>query len=328
MNKYSLFEPDLDYIQSKLTQREILEYYVGNINKPIKSPFRQDKYPTITFKEVGSNIIWKDWATGDRGDAYSFVMKLYNCSFYEAIQNIYKSLIEGNTTIITRKLDVFAKVSKNKIKKEFIVNTQSFTTQDFKYWDCFGITLKTLIKYDVYSVNSFYIQNTDNNSYINYYNNSNLIYGYKFIKEGEEYWKIYFPYKSDKRFLYNGTVEIVEGFDQLPLYGDLLIITKSLKDVMLLYELGYSAISLQGEHNPLTQNIFNNITSRFKNIIIFYDNDTAGINGATQLKNDYNFNSIIIPKHIGTKDITDTYRKYGQEFCKDLMNNLINGTNQ
>lgn len=318
----SLFEPDLEYILSRLSHREILEHYTGtNLRRPIRSPFREDRNPTISFKEVNDRIIWKDWKTGETGDGITWVMKLYNLSFKEAIKHIYNQLLKGNTFIVKeRKSDLFVKV-KSTTKKEFIIKTQRFSLLDYKYWKEYGISLSTLKLYNVYSVYSFYMEN--NKDYVSFYSTSNIIYGYKFYVEGDERWKIYMPYKGKKRFLYNGTNGCIEGYDQLPLYGRLLIITKSMKDVMLLHELGYNAISLQGEANMLSKDKFDNLTLRFDKIITLYDSDEAGIAGSERMKDAYDFDNIYIPKYTKEKDISDVYRKYGYTYTRGLLKTLI-----
>jgi hypothetical protein len=322
--KYSLFEPSLEYINSKLTQREILEHYIGqSIDKTIRSPFREDRKPTITFKEYANGkVLWTDWSTGEMGDAFNWICKLYNISFKEAIRSVYRDLIEGKgyNTIIEKKPFYEPKM---RLKKEFIVEVQDFRIKDLAYWNTYGISKDTLFKYNVFSVRKFTIPKEESDIVFNYGFNDPM-FGYRFYYNTEEYWKIYRPL-SNRRFFYNGTVSIMEGYDQLPLFGDRLIITKSLKDVMLLHELGYDAISLQGESNPITEINYDTITDRFKDIIVFYDNDEPGIKNTTRMVNSYNFKSILVPTGIDCKDISDVYKTYGKEYSISLMQELLHG---
>ena len=56
--------------------------------------------------------------------------------------------------------------------------------------------------------------------------------------------------EEEMQWLFNGgSAKDIEGYDQLSLNGDTLILTKSLKDCMCYRLLGYDAISLQGETN-------------------------------------------------------------------------------
>ena len=320
--KYTLFEPSLDYINSKLSQREILEYYIGqSITKPIRSPFREDRKPTITFKEhANGRVVWKDWATGEMGDAFTWVMKLGNLTFHDAIRDVYRHLIEGKGYNTQTERKLFYE-PKNRLKKEFIVEVQDFRIRDLAYWNSYGISKDTLFNYNVFSVRKLIIPKEDSDITF-HYQYGEPMFGYRFYQDSEEYWKIYRPL-SDSKFFYNGTVNILEGYDQLPNFGDLLIITKSLKDVMLLRELGYNAISLQGESNPLTEINYYTITDRFKEIVVFYDNDQTGLVNTHRMVNSYGFISVLLPDNIGCKDISDTYRQYGKEYCKNLMKDLL-----
>ena len=59
--------------------------------------------------------------------------------------------------------------------------------------------------------------------------------------------------------------------------GDYLVITKSLKDVMCLYEFGIPAIAPCSENLFLTENQYEKIKRKFKRIYVLYDNDKPGM---------------------------------------------------
>ena len=62
---------------------------------------------------------------------------------------------------------------------------------------------------------------------------SKPIYGYYRGKTDVELWRIYFPYNKEKgiRFLTNWPAKKIQGFEMLPEKGNILVITKSMKDV-------------------------------------------------------------------------------------------------
>lgn len=62
--------------------------------------------------------------------------------------------------------------------------------------------------------------------------------------------------------------------------GDLLVITKSLKDVMCLYEYGITAIAPCSENEFLTDTQYQKVKSKFKHITLLWDNDYAGVSNA------------------------------------------------
>ncbi|MEM4710648.1 MAG: CHC2 zinc finger domain-containing protein [Candidatus Woesearchaeota archaeon] len=303
----------IEQIETFLSQKEIIEYYIGDISKPICSPFREDKNPSLTFKVKGNKVIWKDWGTGEGGDVYSFLMLYYKKSFNEILEKIWKELILNKSyekIYVNRK-----KTYKNNLKS-FEIQTQSFGFFDRKYWKSYGISIKTLVKYNVYSIKYFNFNNISLEYSIN-----NPIYGYKFSKD---IWKIYTPFNRKRKFLFNGNKNIIEGYEQLDSFGSILFITKSLKDVMLFRELGYNAISFISETVLPEKEIILNLKERFNKIIVFYDNDEAGVKGADKLCSTFDLEKLLIPKEFETKDITDTFRKYGKEFVITFLKKSLN----
>lgn len=62
----------------------------------------------------------------------------------------------------------------------------------------------------------------------------------------------------------------------LPKSGDYVVVTKSMKDVMVFYELGIPAIAPISENCYLTDAQHNKLIKRFKHVVLVYDNDRAG----------------------------------------------------
>lgn len=311
----------LEEIENKVSQKHILEFYIGNISKPICSPFRKDKNPSLTFKNKGNKVIWKDWGTGEGGDAITFLMLYFNLSFKEVLNKIWNEMVSNHTVCYMNysNKENYVTTTTNFIKHEsnndINVIKQSFGFFDRKFWKNYGISIKTLIKYDVFSLKSINFRR-----YNYFYSINNPLYGYCF---SNNIWKIYMPNNNKKRFLFNGTKDVIEGYKQLDAVGKILFITKSLKDVMLFRELGYNAISLIGETVLLEQYVYDNLKERFDKIFVFYDNDPAGIKGADKICSTYNIQKMLIPDKFETKDLTDTYRKYGLEITTELIKDLL-----
>lgn len=283
-----------------------------NIDKHICSPFRRDLNPTLSFKIKNDTIIWKDWGTGEGGDYKTFISKLLKCNYNEV-----DLLIKENKT--------FNYYPKEIIKKDIIVDpkniikdviTKPFNRNDYFYWKEYGISINTLYKFNIFSIESFIFKN----EYLFTTKKGEVKYGYYF---GKDYWKIYSPYRETYRFLYNGNSNIIQGYNNLPKFGDLLIITKSLKDVMLLHELNYFSIAPQGETVFLNKELIDILKIRFKEIIVLYDNDNAGLAYSEKFSKEFNLKNVIIPKEIETKDLSDTYRRYNLHFLQQLLNSIL-----
>jgi hypothetical protein len=324
-----------EYILSKVSQEEILMHFTGQpvvYNKHILSPLRQERFPSFSFKrQPTGDIIWKDWGTGEQGDCFTLVKIKYGYTHREALLTIYNQLIAHNLskvdTDVRRELLERSK-AKYRVERPIIrIEPQAFNYTDFCYWDRFKISLPTLQNFDVVAAKHVWLTKWDtmNEEYmseklIKTYSSNNPTYAYKFKSFDGVAYKIYSPL-SDSRFkwLFNGSPDDVEGYDQLPLSGKSLVLTKSLKDIMCLYELGIPAISLQGEHNKFTTELHHKLSKRFDKIIVFYDNDDAGKAAALKIKNQYGLKTYSIPLKYGTKDLSDTIYKHGLEIAKDLV---------
>lgn len=73
----------------------------------------------------------------------------------------------------------------------------------------------------------------------------------------------------------------------LPKSGDAIVITKSLKDIMVLYEFGIPAIAPISENCYLTDAQHNKLVNRFNKVILFYDNDKAGIHNLNKFRKEH-----------------------------------------
>ena len=162
----------------------------------------------------------------------------------------------------------------------------------------------------------------------NYFSSSSThipIYGYYCGKKhGQELWRLYFPSKRTFRFLSNVGKEYIQGAKQLPKTGDILVITKSLKDCMLAHELGVPAVAPCSEVLFLSKRQLAHLKSRFKTIIVIYDTDLTGIHNLKQIKLEHpDIHTFFIPRKYGVKDISDFFKKYGEEKTRSLAKELI-----
>lgn len=151
------------------------------------------------------------------------------------------------------------------------------------------------------------------------------MYAYKIFDK----FKIYRPLSETRKDKWrtNCTSIDLQGYEQLPDKGDLLIITKSLKDVMVLHELGYNAVALQSENDHLYKSIYNNLQQRFKRIVILFDNDKPGLEASIKLSNKYNIPRIYIDSGLyelyKVKDISDYIKVFGKDSAGELLKSLL-----
>jgi hypothetical protein len=130
-------------------------------------------------------------------------------------------------------------------------------------------------------------------------------------------YKIYQPHDLEFKFRNNYPNHFIEGFHQLKFKSDLLIITKSRKDVMCLYELGYEAVSAKSENTVIPIEYINHFKKRYKRIVVLFDNDMKHKGDA------YEFDKIYVPIESGEKDVTDFRRRYGHESTVQMMKDIL-----
>ena len=260
----------LEYILSKVTEYDIYAHYLGQfkVGMIYNSPFRKDKNPSfgIFYSKRTKQLLFKDHGTGECGNVIKFV-QLYTgkTNYNDILQDIVAKL---NITADT-KLDS----SKQYIpSQETVIGVvrQEFTDVDTNYWSQFHISTKTLKKFNVNSI-KYYLCN---GIVKGIYKPENPMYAYKVYNN----FKVYRPL-GDKytKWRNNLTEYDVQGYEQLPKKGDICIITKSLKDVMCLYEMGIPAISPSSESTWLPDNVLEDILKRFKRVLICFDSDGPGM---------------------------------------------------
>lgn len=327
------FKPNLtkELILSRFSEEQIMEYY---LHIPIKkglfrSPLRRDREPTCSlYRNKSGTLIFKDFATGQHLNVFEIVQTMYNCKFYDALKIIANDFGIIRDSNLPRNP---GKINKNPIKIEdkemskIQVEIQDFTELELKWWKRYGITPEILKKYNVYSCKHVFL----NGNLVAKSQQHCPIFGYyggmiKKDKEKLELWKIYFPNRKSYKWMTNYSKDKIQGYKQLPKKGKLLIITKSLKDVMSLSQFNIPACAPNSEVLFIKDSVLKELKQRFENIIVWYDTDLAGVSNLRKIRKQYpELYYYIIPRKYKEKDFTDFYKKYGKEKSKNLLLNLI-----
>lgn len=323
------FEPKLtkDLILSRFSEEQIMEYY---LHIPIKrglfrSPLRRDKEPTCSFYRNSSGaLIFKDFATGQHLNVFGVVQEIFKCNYFESLKII------ANDFGIVKNRDIPrnpGKINENPIKIEdketskIQVEVQDFTDLELKWWGKYGITKEILSKFNVYSCKHVFL----NDQLFAKSQQHCPIFGYYGNKyQGLELWRCYFPKRKSFRFITNWPSKKIQGFDQLPKSGKLLVITKSMKDVMCLHSCGITACAPNSENLFVSDSILEDLKSRFKYIVVFYDNDRPGLYNMTKIRREHpELIYTYIPKCFGSKDISDFYADHGRKETINLIKEFI-----
>ena len=319
-------------ILSKYNELEIFQKY---INEPISlkgnilSPLRKENNPSFGFFiGEGNEICFNDFVLG-KGDFVKFIMLKFGRSYFEALStvacdfnmqsdyickiydkiNFQKSKITQST-----KSELLSKYTGYKLGK----TKRDWKDHDTLFWLQYGITLTTLQKYRVEAISFIFIGD-------NIYPADKYAYCFKELKDGIETYKIYQPYNDKHKWINNHDNSVWQGWTQLPASGEELIITKSLKDVMTLYELGFNAISLQSENIIPKKHIFKQLEDRFKTITLLYDNDfnsetNWGKLFGDKLSKELGIIECYIKDEYECKDVSDLVKKYGKVKALEILN--------
>lgn len=307
-----------DFLLSKNSEETYMAHYLGiPIKKGLfKSPLRNDKHDTCSFFRGNSgNLYFKDFATGQCLTFEGVVMEKYNCTYHNALKIIAKDFGYIKSAQVksssASKPEIKIQPKFEGEKETFIqVEIKDFSESELKWWESFGVSKKTLNRYKIYSIKSVFL---NGNLYAQSTQHS-PIYGYYFGKKGNiEQWRIYFPKRKDFRFLGNVSTKTVQGYKQLPESGKLLVITKSMKDVCLLADLGIPAVAPNSETQFVSDKLLDELRERFKNIVLLYDSDLTGVRFMNKIRKQHHDLIIcMIPRKYEAKDISDFYQKYGR----------------
>lgn len=301
---------------SKVDDYTIYSYYLGEFKpgKLINSPLRNDdKMPSFAiFPGKTGGLLFKDHGTGESGNALKFV------KLYKGIQT--REELERELLRIVRKTNPMRGEIRSTYTKtvdlgpaDIGIVRQPFTEVDKRYWKQFHISIDTLKKFNVFSIKYFLCNRVVRGTY----KEDSPMYAYKVYDR----FKIYRPLASKfTKWRTNLTNRYVQGLSELPKEGgNLLIITKSLKDVMCLYEMGFYAIAASSETTFIPDDILQSLRTKWKHIIILYDRDKTGMLKARDYSRRYKFDAIFVHKKFKAKDISDAVRANGFQTVKDWL---------
>lgn len=306
----------LDWILSKVTEYDIYAKYIGQfkVGMIYNSPFRKDKNPSfgIYYSRRTKQLLFKDHGTGECGNVIKFVSLFTGKTEYNDILSdiVDKLNITNNTKLVSSKQYI--------PPTETVIGVvrQEFTDVDINYWKQFNISINTLKKFNVNSIKYYLCNGIVKGTY----KRENPMYAYKVYNN----FKIYRPL-ADKytKWRNNLTDYDIQGYEQLPQKGDILFITKSMKDVMCLHEMGYPAVSPSSESTFLPKDVLEQLKTRFKRIIILFDRDTAGVKRSRKLSRETGLEAIFINKKFKAKDVSDAVEANSFEEIKNWLDETI-----
>ena len=305
----------------KLTDYDIYSYYVGQfkIGKLFNSPLRSDdKNPSFAiFKGMNGGLFFKDHGSGEGGNAIKFVKLYKNINTKDELERELLRIVRKMNPNSGNAIRTYS-YSVDSGPTDIGIVRQPFTDVDKQYWKQFHISIDTLRKFQVFSIKYFLCNRVVRGTY----KETSPMYAYKV----DDKFKIYRPLASKyTKWRTNLTNRNVQGLSELPVEGgNLLIITKSLKDVMCLYEMGFNAIAASSETTFIPDDILDSLRHKWKNVIMLYDRDKTGMLESRKYSKQYKLDALFVHKRFKAKDVSDavkdnSYNEVKQWLTQTLM---------
>lgn len=312
-------------LRDQRSEEEYMSFYLGIVpDKNLhKNPLRPDRNPTASFyRAANGELIFKDFKTGFHGNFLAIVMEKFKVTYVQALKivaNDFGIISKPNYTKNEAAIVYDGTVVTHKQQTTIQIEAKEFSETELDWWLQFGITGKILDKFHVFSAKSLFL----NGNYHTSSTETSPIYGYYFGKEeGRELWKIYYPLRETFRFLLN--TNKLQGVKQLPKTGEVVVVTKSLKDVMTLYAMGIPAVAPQAESVIISQKQYDALAERFSRVIINGDWDGAGQRFMQESRKRYSCIALSFSdKKTYAKDISDLTKKYGFDKTSKLVANIL-----
>jgi hypothetical protein len=307
---------------------EIYSSLIGidlNIGETISSPIRSSDdfpsfaifVPTKTKSKIRPDEIWfKDLADGDFGDVFEFT-RLFAKFNYNLVLDSRKSIIKfidsqlslglftdsvRQTISLDQREDRRKILRDSKKSSELFYKSRSFTKRDLEYWGKLDIGIEDLKFWNIKSIKHL----LDKNGLIKKtFRLNELCFVYNIWDKD----KLYQP-EAHKSFKFRNTCpgddyRYYQGFEQLSGKADILIITKSYKDLIVMHKffnifigLKVDVLAPHAESINLSEEFVEGVKSKYKTIVCVSDFDRAGVKFAQQCKR-YGFHY----KFVSTKRI-------------------------
>ena len=342
--KYEIRLKDfLDYFSQEEILHTVLSYYPRE-GEYVCSPFRIDRNPKCYFEYgFSGKLRFIDWADSDNNhiDCFEFVKRVRGYrSQLNVIHFLYDKLVEGlsEEELESRKetiTPVRAEIKAQRTKAVLSGHICEFNDNDRDYWWQYGITEEQLKEDKVFAVDKVYLKPENKEEFVTYCSREKVYIDLNFQDNTK---KIAFPEARQRgksiRFLTNCTANSIGNYTNISIKENYLIITKSQKDHRVLKNLGYhNTCYFSNEGQFPDRDLLFELIFFYKRIYIFFDDDRAGHDASTKLKERIEQLLQDIPHRVelyevftGTeecKDISDYYKAHGKEASSQLLSQQI-----
>lgn len=324
-------ELTIDNILKKVSSYQIFKFYCPDleVGKVTNSPLRTDKKASagLFVDKNTKEVLYNDLGSEDSGNWIWFLKKLYGIEFRDVLNVVNRDMhleLMGHggvyiaTEQINKRIVEDIDLEKQTCDLDLNVTRRNWQQHDADYWLGYGVN-RQILGTETYPISSYWFNGWKSNIADKH------AYGYDFYFDGKIYRrKTYQPFSKEHKWKTNLNGLVIDGIKSIPKSGNLLIITKSRKDRYTLNGLGYNAvISTNSESSWIPDYNFNKLNNRFKKLVIFFDNDEAGMKFSNIFSEKYKINRIFIPDVNKEKDIAEFRLNYGELTTRKLLNQLL-----
>lgn len=319
------------FLKRELPDVEVALKYLNITRYPtlVNSPLRKDDKPSFSiFLTEDKSVMFKDFATGESGNIYQLLSKMWGTDLTSTVRKIYNDFVSQFGTVVRSS---FLSQSPNiyeRSKCKLQVKIRSWKKYDLEFWSSFGVSLTSLQMAEVYPVSHTIYISEEGNSYA--FKCEKFAYAFVERRGSNVYIKVYQPLSATNKWRSSTDASVWNLETKIPKTGDTLFITSSLKDCLNLWDnLGIPAVCMQGEGYLPDKEKMEDFKRRFKNVVVIFDNDFSnpenpGKTFAEKISMDFNVPHILIPETYGAKDPSDLYKKVGKEKYLEIMTKLVN----
>lgn len=304
------------------SEDELFHHYCPNfVNQDefFKSDLRKEDKPSCRITDFGGYLLYKDFGSPEKGvNIWGYIMRKFGVNYRTALDIVARDLglsanVNAMPTAQSESLQHKPTAGRTIIK----IKKRPWLIKDKQYWyEKYGIPRETLEDFCVRPISDYWLNDTHVRS-------AHLGYSYDYYWHNNRFLrKLYQPFSKTK-WISNIDNTVVQGIANIPKTHDLMIIGKSLKDVMCLRLLGYFAVAPNNELGWIPESVWLKFITRYKEMVIFFDNDESGIASAKRFSYQYGIPYIIIPPEYKEKDISDFIETYGHDEAKLLLTELL-----
>lgn len=331
---YGVKPLDKENILAVVSEQDIFRFYEPNFVKEgvlFRSSMRNDKHPTCGISGKNGSLLYRDFAIAHAPyDFIEYIRVKFGDSYKDALMRIRgdfslklfyngfnKSSSGGGQYATPQHINGEPLIE---YPTKISVQTRPWNTIDANFWFTrLQITRVELALFNVFPLKLAVIDSSKSGEHL--FIGGGNFYGYYFGKDVDrELWKLYDPhtYSKFQKWRNNAPESMLQGYDILPETGNLLIITKSLKDVIVLYRAGYNAVAPNSENIYISEERLQELKRRFKQVVLLYDNDDPGFSMGDTMSDAYKMPVLYYDDLLG-KDSADVVEAFGYAHLKKVL---------